>query len=610
MSAPDQPPRVNPTVPPQGASNLDRGAAPARADYPVEEIIVAPIAADFNIEAVFHSESEVSNVERIVSSAAPLLVKSDVPVVRDERFHLKPLPSAAGSAELSVLTSKRPLEVISSPDTLSIADLIEDDVRLKWPEAVAIALRLCAAMADDPAATVQHSLLEPRNITITDRGDVHVRPGGPASDPIVQQVGRILGALLQGCNPPPGLRLVASQASFDVPMYASVDEFADALRRFAGAEATDEVVRSAFRRATDRKSAIALNALHQQPAPAESLPAVSSDSSLSRRAVFVKRHIAGRRFAILIAAIIGFVATWFVATWWMVPEKLASVVPNKSSVSASKPPSVAEIEAHLPSRSNNVVRELGASAAASSPSPVSGEVATSQHIPTDVAPPERAGSVRRSAASNPRSTSAHAPVDAEVASAATPASISAAAERRQPAPDGSGSARRATLIANAMRALTNAQAAFDDRDFKRVMSEAGRAAALLADPEIGDGHSDLTAVAQDLVSRASLRLTLDDERVYTARDLEVVPPSALSRQLPSLPPADVPTRLLGRLEILVNTNGAVDFVRLHTPLNRYHERMIVSAAKAWRYMPALKGGKPVKYSLEMLITLPESRAAQ
>jgi outer membrane biosynthesis protein TonB len=60
------------------------------------------------------------------------------------------------------------------------------------------------------------------------------------------------------------------------------------------------------------------------------------------------------------------------------------------------------------------------------------------------------------------------------------------------------------------------------------------------------------------------------------------------------------------LEIIVGKQGDVEFVKLHTPLNRYHERMVVSAAKAWRYRPARKGGTPVRYRLNVTVNLPES----
>ena len=115
---------------------------------------------------------------------------------------------------------------------MSIADLLENHVRLEWHEAVAIALHLCRVMARDPAANVHRSLVEPWNVEITNDGEVQVLPGGSSSDPLVKQVGRVPRTLLQDSIVPAELRLVASQASFDVPVYSGVDELEAALRHF------------------------------------------------------------------------------------------------------------------------------------------------------------------------------------------------------------------------------------------------------------------------------------------------------------------------------------------------------------------------------------------
>ena len=52
-------------------------------------------------------------------------------------------------------------------------------------------------------------------------------------------------ALLQDSMAPAELRLVASQASFDVPVYASVDELSAALRHFERPGESD-AIRAAF----------------------------------------------------------------------------------------------------------------------------------------------------------------------------------------------------------------------------------------------------------------------------------------------------------------------------------------------------------------------------
>jgi hypothetical protein len=63
---------------------------------------------------------------------------------------------------------------------------------------------------------------------------------------------------------------------------------------------------------------------------------------------------------------------------------------------------------------------------------------------------------------------------------------------------------------------------------------------------------------------------------------------------------------VGQLEMVIGRDGVVEVIRLHTPLNRFHERMIVSAAKAWRYEPATRRGLPVRFRLFRTINLPEN----
>lgn len=84
---------------------------------------------------------------------------------------------------------------------------------------------------------------------------------------------------------------------------------------------------------------------------------------------------------------------------------------------------------------------------------------------------------------------------------------------------------------------------------------------------------------------------------------EVVPPVLERPQLPSEPPPNVPPENVGTLELYVNEEGLVDRVRLVSPANRYNERMIVAAAKAWRFRPAFRDGQPVKYRTIIRVTL-------
>ena len=76
-----------------------------------------------------------------------------------------------------------------------------------------------------------------------------------------------------------------------------------------------------------------------------------------------------------------------------------------------------------------------------------------------------------------------------------------------------------------------------------------------------------------------------------------------SRKLPSVPPRHLTVDQLGVLDLIISETGEVEHVKLISIANRFQERMIVAAAKAWRFRPALKDGQPVKYRIRVRVTL-------
>jgi hypothetical protein len=110
-------------------------------------------------------------------------------------------------------------------------------------------------------------------------------------------------------------------------------------------------------------------------------------------------------------------------------------------------------------------------------------------------------------------------------------------------------------------------------------------------PALVDAAVVVDAIIDEEREEAPRRI---DTGVYSSQDREVEPPALTHPQLPSpLPEAD---RASGSyLELLVNEHGLVERVRLRSPHSTLHERMLVSAAKAWRFRPAMKDGQPVKF---------------
>jgi outer membrane biosynthesis protein TonB len=92
--------------------------------------------------------------------------------------------------------------------------------------------------------------------------------------------------------------------------------------------------------------------------------------------------------------------------------------------------------------------------------------------------------------------------------------------------------------------------------------------------------------------------------VYSAAHTDVHPPVLVRRQLPSGIPLGSDT---GYFELLVDQYGLVEQVRLISPATRYHERMLVSAAKAWQFRPARLNGQAVRYRTRIPITIAGER---
>lgn len=91
-------------------------------------------------------------------------------------------------------------------------------------------------------------------------------------------------------------------------------------------------------------------------------------------------------------------------------------------------------------------------------------------------------------------------------------------------------------------------------------------------------------------------------RVYREGDAGVEPARIGRRYLPADNPQDVPPGRTGVFELVVDEKGQVERVRLLSADNRYQERMLLSAAKAWRFEPARRNGVPVKFLTQVKVT--------
>lgn len=85
---------------------------------------------------------------------------------------------------------------------------------------------------------------------------------------------------------------------------------------------------------------------------------------------------------------------------------------------------------------------------------------------------------------------------------------------------------------------------------------------------------------------------------YDARDTDVVPPVVVSQNVQGWwgsmgEPAAGTT--LGAVDVVVDETGGVADVRIAQSVNRIYDAALLSSAKQWRFKPAVKNGRAVKY---------------
>jgi periplasmic protein TonB len=86
---------------------------------------------------------------------------------------------------------------------------------------------------------------------------------------------------------------------------------------------------------------------------------------------------------------------------------------------------------------------------------------------------------------------------------------------------------------------------------------------------------------------------------------DVVPPVAIAQAIPRATEITVPIGAAQTilLDIVIDETGHVESAEVRRSVNRLYEAQLVAATRGWRYTPATKGGRPVKYSRTLEVTL-------
>ena len=115
---------------------------------------------------------------------------------------------------------------------------------------------------------------------------------------------------------------------------------------------------------------------------------------------------------------------------------------------------------------------------------------------------------------------------------------------------------------------------------------------LLNRTDASSGAANAPAEAFSIGDETSVGI---DETIYSAQDRDVIPPQT-SEPLPSPTFSEWTTRT-NSMEVIVSETGNVERVRMLTPPQRMPDVLELSRAKVWKFTPAMKNGRPVRYRL-------------
>ena len=177
--------------------------------------------------------------------------------------------------------------------------------------------------------------------------------------------------------------------------------------------------------------------------------------------------------------------------------------------------------------------------------------------------------------------------------------------------------RRRMLPAIVQQKYTAAKVTFDRKDYAAAVDQFTRLTALLQDSalEQAPALSDLRVLAMGFLELAQTAAAAApapprpdpvasppaaaQPRVYDVSEPGVILPVTRRQDLPRWPysplaQGGLPERR-GVLDVLIDENGQVENVMVLQSVDQRYDELLMAAARAWRYTPAYKDGRPVKF---------------
>jgi hypothetical protein len=172
-----------------------------------------------------------------------------------------------------------------------------------------------------------------------------------------------------------------------------------------------------------------------------------------------------------------------------------------------------------------------------------------------------------------------------------------------------------------------AKAAYDRKEYSSAETQFKNLLMILDDPQMGGRLPDLRTLANGFVDLAGAAAAPPPEpkkaeappivapapstpaiprepRVWTGEDSGVTPPVVLRQDVPRVPSTiSAQARERGLLEVVIDEQGRVVNLTLRLPIHPMYDPQLLSAAKEWRYKPAMVDGTPVKFRKMIQVTV-------
>jgi TonB family protein len=188
--------------------------------------------------------------------------------------------------------------------------------------------------------------------------------------------------------------------------------------------------------------------------------------------------------------------------------------------------------------------------------------------------------------------------------------------------------RRRMLPTAARELYTKAKGSFEAKkypeaseQFKQLLSvvndakDTGDGAALSDLKELGEGFLRLTeaqlaaaaaaaarpapAAAPEAAAATAVAVAPSvAQTIFTLSDKDVTAPVAISAPFPRWSPASAQLAsqtFKGVLEVVIDQQGGIESAALREPISPQYDPALLEAAKRWKFRPATKDGKPVRF---------------